>query len=182
LSRRPRIEPVSEPTGEVASILASFSGRGGSDPLAVFATLANNPRLLKRFSVYAGLFTTKSELTARQRELVILRVAWRVDCEYEWGQHVLFARRCGVPDHDIQAVRSASPEATGLAASEVALLTATDQLLEVCDISDAAWIGVRDFLNESQMLEFIMLVGLYRMLAGMLKSVGVELDPGVPGW
>jgi len=180
---RPRIAPVTEAVGETAAILASVPGIDrDSGPLAVFMTLANNPKLLKRFTVLAGFFALKGELSARQRELVTLRVAWRVGCEYEWGQHVLIARRCGLPDQDIHAVRSTSVEATGFAESEQALLTATDELLDDCNISDSGWLGIRRTLSESQTLEFIMLVGLYRMLAGMLNAVGVERDAGVPGW
>jgi len=51
----PRIAPLTDPSPEVAEILG-MAGPPDRPPLNIFTTLANHPRLLKRFNVLGGLF------------------------------------------------------------------------------------------------------------------------------
>jgi hypothetical protein len=48
-------------------------------------------------------------LDERLRELAILRVGWRIGAAYEWGNHYLIARRVGLTDDEITAVREDVP-------------------------------------------------------------------------
>ena len=58
----PRIAPVENPSAEVIEAYArSIAGPDGA-PLNIFATLAHNPKLLKRFTHYAGWFLNKGLL------------------------------------------------------------------------------------------------------------------------
>src|SRR5262249_38132885 len=90
----PRIAPLTDPTPEVKELLDKTKIREGP-VLNIFATMAHHPRLLKRLNVLGGLFLGRGLLPARERELVILRTAWRTGCVYEFGQHTLLGRREG---------------------------------------------------------------------------------------
>ena len=70
-------------------------------PLNIFATLANHPKLLKRWLVFANHVLFKSTLSFRDRELLILRTGWNCRSDYEWGQHVIIAQDGGFTDDDI---------------------------------------------------------------------------------
>lgn len=176
----PRIPPVSDPDPEVWEVLAKTMLRGEA-PLNIFSTLARHPRLLKRFNVFAGFFLTRGLLPARARELVILRVAWNTGSVYEFGQHTLIGRQPGLTDDEI--ARIAGPaDGAGWDASDRLLVAATDELCEADTVSEPTWDRLAEEWSEPQLIELVMLIGSYRMVAGFLNSVGVKLDEGVPGW
>ncbi len=138
------------------------------------------PKLFKRWTVFANHCLFKSSLDDVARELAILRIAWLTQAEYEWGQHVLIARGCGVADAAISRVKDGA-NASGWTSDEAAILTAVDQLHADCGISDSCWQDLRQTLNEKQVLDLIFTVGNYRMLATFMRSVDVARDAGVPG-
>lgn len=176
----PRIPPVTEPSPEVAEALAKTLSKDGR-PLNIFATLAQHPRLLKRFNVLGGMFLAHGRLPARERELVVLRVAWRCQSVYEWGQHVVIGRKAGITDEELAALTRPVSEG-GWSPADATLLTFTDELLDRVDVSDEVWQAAAERLSDDQLIELTMLVGFYRMVAGFLNAVRVEREPGLPGW
>ena len=110
-SPSPRIPPLpDEQRDEQAQELLSGI-RGSAAPAAnIFATLVRHPGLFRRWLPFAGKLLS-GKLPARDRELLILRTAWRCRAEYEWGQHVLIAKSSGVTEDEI------AREATSLEAA-----------------------------------------------------------------
>jgi alkylhydroperoxidase family enzyme len=174
----PRIAPVRDPDPETADLL-SKTLVGDGPPLNVFTTLARHPRLLKRFNVLGGFFLTRGSLPARDREIVVLRSAWRSGSEYEFGQHVLIGRRSGLTDAEIDAL---AKERADWPANDAALVAVADEVDRDAVVSSATWEALRASYDEQQLIEVILLAGFYRMLAGLLNTLGVERDEGVPGW
>ena len=140
--------------------------------LNVFATLARHPRLLRHWLPFARKVLNGSSLPVRQRELVVLRVAWRCRAAYEWAQHVPMARDGGCTDDEIR--RLTEPGTSGWDEPDAWLLQAVDDLVNDHCISDAAWEGLTASFNQQQVIEVPALAGNYIMLAGMLNSFGVQ--------
>lgn len=178
--REPRIPTVEHAEGELAETLSKTLTDPGGRPLNIFLTMAQHPRLLKRWNVLAGAFLSHGLLPARERELVVLRTAWRTNARYEWGQHVLIGRDAGVTEDEIAAVVRENLE--GWPSREQALLRFTDELLREVDVSDEVWQPVADLLNDAELVELVMLIGLYRMAAGFLNTLRVVPEPYLPGW
>ena len=65
---------------------------------------------------------------------------------------------------------------------ERAVVDAVDELCAHDKISQDTWIALTTTWAEPELVELTLLVGYYRMLAGLMNSVEVELDEGVPGW
>ena len=149
-------------------------------PLNIFATLANHPKLLKRWLVFANHILAKNTLSERDRELLILRTGYLCASEYEWGQHVLIARGCGITDDEIQAV-AAGPGAPGWSGKEAALLRAADELHGASRIADATWAALSTHLATHQLMDVVFTVGNYHVVAMALNTFGVQREPGVPG-
>jgi 4-carboxymuconolactone decarboxylase len=179
----PRLRPLSadEWDEDVRQMLGGTTGVGDGRVLNIFATLAHHPKLVKRWTVFGNHVLFKSTLPERERELVILRVAWRAQAEYEWGQHVVIARRCGVTDEEIEWVKL-GPEAIGWSPFDATLLRAVDELRDDSVISDATWKALGERYDDKQCLDLIFTVGQYTLVAMALNSLGVELDDGVPGF
>jgi alkylhydroperoxidase family enzyme len=144
----------------------------------IFATLVRHPGLYRRWMPFAGKLLA-GKLPARDRELLILRSAWRCSSSYEWGQHVRIAHQAGLSTDEIDRVAD-GPHAAGWDAFDRALLTAVDQLHDDACIGDATWDALAARYDERQMIELPMLVGQYHMLAFALNSIGVQRETGVP--
>lgn len=178
--KSPRIPPASPLSDEQQELLSSTLLRDGQ-PLNIFSTMARHPRLLKRFNVLGGFFLTRGELPARERELAILRVAWRTQSEYEFGQHVLIGTEAGLHEGEIWQVTQ--PELPGpWAESDIALLRFTDALVQSSAVDDTTWDAMAAWLDERQLMELVCLIGFYGMVAGFLNAVRVEKEAHLPGW
>ena len=73
----------------------SASSSTGPDALPVpnaIGTMLRHPALAGPFLAYNGVLLFDPALEPRQRELMVLRVAWRTRLGYEWVQHVRLAR------------------------------------------------------------------------------------------
>jgi alkylhydroperoxidase family enzyme len=177
----PRLPPLptSEWTDEIREILTGTTGSPAGGALNIFSTLARHPTLLKRWLVFASHVLRKSTLPERERELCILRVGWLCRSGYEWGQHVVIARRAGITDDEIRRVADGS-DAPDWATADRALLTATDELHADSFITDGTWQALAERWNEQQRLDLIFTVGQYHLVSMALNTLGVQLDPGTP--
>lgn len=173
---RPRLEPTTsdEWDDETVALLDAVGH------LNIFTTLAHHPKLLKRWMVFGGHVLGKNTLSARDRELLILRAGWRCGCAYEFGQHTVIGRQVGLTDDEI--ARAATEGYDGWGDREAALLSATDELIADHVVSDTTWQRLEADLGSQQMLDLIFTVGQYTMVCMALNSLGVELDAGVPGF
>jgi 4-carboxymuconolactone decarboxylase len=177
----PRIPPVRNPDPEVAATLAKTLADPHGYPLNIFATLAHHPRLLKRFNVLAGLFLAHGELAPREREMAVLRTAWKTGSEYEWGQHTAIGARAGVTESEMLAMtQPVDPDVWS--ERDACLLRFTDELLDRVDVSEETWSAAQRHWSEAELIELTMLVGFYRMVAGFLTTVRVQREADIPGW
>jgi len=170
----PRIPPLpaDERTPEVAELLASMQRPDGGE-LHIFTTLARHPKLLRRWSAFGGTLLYRGRLSARDRELLILRTGYRCRARYEWAQHVEIGRAAGLADDEIARVAS-GPDAPGWSAEDAALLRAADELHDDSCIGDGTWAELASRLDEQQLIEVCMTVGQYHLVAFTLNSLGVE--------
>ena len=147
----------------------------GTEPPAIFTTLGRQRRLFWGWLHFAGRLMPGGRLPRRESELVILRVAHLADSAYEFEHHVRLGRRAGVSRADVDRV-VAGPDASGWTARERALLTAVDELHDTRDVTDATWAELATHLDESRLVELLMLVGHYEMLATTLHTLRVAPD------
>ena len=152
---------------------------GEGEVLNIFATLAHHPDLLRRWLVFATHVLSKNTLSPRDRELLILRTGWNCGSKYEWGQHVLIARRSDIDDDEIERVK-AGPDDPAWSDDDRTLLQAADDLHDRSMISDDTWRALAARYSNEQLLDVVATVGNYHLVAMFLNSAGVELDPGVP--
>jgi alkylhydroperoxidase family enzyme len=175
---RPRIPPVTDPPPEVADMLATGWLHDGK-PLSVPRILAHHPRLLRRFSVFAGLFLMKSELPVRDRELLTLRSTLRAGTEYYFGHHVLVAEQSGISDDVLRRMTEPAEKWSG---PDELLVRVADEMVDHAVLTDRTYDDLSRRYNAAQLMEAILIPGFYRMVAGFVNTLGVEREPGVPGW
>jgi alkylhydroperoxidase family enzyme len=171
------VEPWSDDSG--AAVLARFRGRSGS------GALESNPQLAAFFECWLDTFLFKGTIDPRLRELTILRVMWRCGQSFEWANHYRLARRVGVTDVDVVAVRTADPDLDLAHDATVAMVVrAADEMVDLGRLTPATYTAVKDvFPAQGALQEFLYLVAGYRMFASVSATTGATAERrGLPVW
>ena len=148
----------------------------------VMDTLAQHEAARKKFNVWANhVMGDTSTLPPREREILILRVGWLCQAEYEWGQHAVIGKAAGLTGEEIARIKL-GPDAPGWAPFDATLLRAADELHKDAFVSDATWGALANRYNTQQLMDVVFTVGQYNLVSMALNSFGVQLDEGVKGF
>jgi alkylhydroperoxidase family enzyme len=179
---RPRLTPLPEAQGDprTRELLAIAPHDPGGGIPNIFTTLVRHPDLYEQFMPFGGQLLVGGRLPGEVRELLILRTARNTGSRYEWGRHLPLARAVGVTDADIDRIGE-GPEAPGWTDLQKHLIRAADELNSDATMSDATWKGLAEHFGDAELIEIVMLVGQYHMVAFFLNTTGVELEPGFDG-
>ncbi len=176
--------------------------RGGTQPLRtqvmqdpvaaakspeVLAGLSKLPEIVRTMLRHGDLFSVHTDvgihllargaLSLRDRELAVLRISWLCQAPYEWGEHVMVAKRFGLTSEDITQV-IAGPADAALDEHERAILQAVDELYNDAMISDATWNTLAKRFDERQLIELPIVVGQYQSVAYYQNSLRLRLHTG----
>ena len=152
--------------------------QGGSTQLRICLKNLEMCRQYWAFTRHLGFNYT---LPLRDKELLILRTAWLSRGNYIWGVHSTGAgQRAGITGEELMRIPR-GPAASGWSEFDAALLRAADELHASRFITDATWALLAERYDEGQLLEVMFVVGNYTLLAMFHNSVGVPLEPSVPG-
>lgn len=175
----PRIHPLQESQWSEAQREMLEPIMGKQPFYNVMATLCRHVKAAQKFWVWANhIMGDSSTISARHREILILRVGWLCEAEYEWGQHVIFGRAAGLTDAEIANIKI-GPSSSEWPPFESALLLATDELHHDSCISDSTWATLAQAYSDQQMMDLVFTVGQYHTVSMALNSFGVQLDKGV---
>ncbi|GGN36683.1 carboxymuconolactone decarboxylase family protein [Streptomyces fuscichromogenes] len=152
-----------------AEVLRPLTGGRTIPPSNALGLLLNHPRLARAFLTFSTQLVYRGTLPDRMRELAVLRVAWRNRCRYEWAHHVPMARAAGVTDEEVEGVRRGA---------DTLVNRAVDELDTASSLSDALYAELAKELDEPQLMEFVFVVGAYRLQAMAYNTFGVEPDAG----
>jgi alkylhydroperoxidase family enzyme len=166
---------------EIVQALRAAAGLAESAEIPEFvATLLRHPQLYSRHAAIGVELLTKGTLSARQRELAILRTGWLCGAPFEWGEHVGIAKRAGLSSDEIERLTQ-DADVAGWNEADRAIVKSAEELHEDATISDPTWAALSGFLNEAQMIELIYVVGHYTKLAYLQNALRVRLTPGNSG-
>jgi AhpD family alkylhydroperoxidase len=173
----PRIAPgTRRQLGLPVWAFSRLAGRAThTGPPAIFTTLGRTRGLFWGWLHFAGRLMPGGRLPRRETELVILRVASVRGCAYEFEHHVRLGARAGVTDADVARVRVGST-ADGWQPREQLLMRVTEELLATRDLADPTWSELRTAYDERTVIELLLLVGHYDMLATTLMTLRLEPD------
>lgn len=173
----PRISPGNRrELGLPIWVFSRLAGRATKTaPPAIFTTLGRGRGLFWGWLHFAGRLMPGGRLPRRETELVILRVAALRGCDYEFSHHVRLGKRAGVTAADVSRVRQGSA-AESWSDAERLLLRSAEELVTTKDLSEATWAALRTTYDERLLIELLLLVGHYDMLATTLMTLRLEPD------
>jgi len=175
MSQQPRIPPLPESEwDETVGAVVSVTG-----PLNVFTTLARHPELFKAWIGLGTMLLINGTLPARDRELAILRAAHNGACVYEWTHHRRLGKDAGLSEDELTALEGGLDEYFW-SPRDRAILSAADELHFSGALTDSSWGALTDHYDEKGLIELVMLIGHYQMLAYALNALGVQLETDDP--
>jgi len=143
----------------------------------LFRTVGQNPRVLSR--MIAGGLLDKGSISVRAREIMILRTCALCDAEYEWGVHVAaFGAKAGFTPTQVAA--TVREDAQAWAAQDALLIRLADVLHATSSVDDTLWAELKTYYTDEQLIELVMLAGLYHAVSYMVNTIKLELEAGAP--
>lgn len=173
-----RIAPLDPPYPP--EVQASFDAvMRGAPPLQLFRIVARNPRVLAR--MIAGGLLDRGSISMRQRELMILRTTALCGAEYEWGVHVAaFGAKSKWTPAELTASVHGGADDPAWGADERAIVKLADALHASNQVDDALWRELKGVFADEQLIELVMLAGLYHAVSFTLNAFRVPLEPSAP--
>jgi 4-carboxymuconolactone decarboxylase len=170
----PRIEPVADDdrTPRQREVIADLVQ---GPTVNVYTTLAHSPDLAAAM-VNFGRNLRGPGLSARHREILILRTGWNCRCRYELAQHQRLARSIGMTDEDLGRIE-VGPEADGWDPFEALLCQLADELHRDQQVSDETWAALAARYDDSEMIHAVLVVGYYHAVSMILNAARVALEP-----
>lgn len=178
---KPRIAPVVESEWDEAQRELLKPYAESNRLINVFTTMAQHPDLARDWIVFGTHILSRSTLPPRERELLILRIGWLCQAEYEWAQHARIGLSVGISEEEIVQITE-GPDAAGWNTQDATLLRAVDELHEEAFVSDKTWNALAKRFDQKQMMDLVFTVGQYNLVSMALNSFGVQLDPGLEGF
>jgi alkylhydroperoxidase family enzyme len=170
-------------------------------PLNIFRTLAHAETAFRPFLRFGGAVLGRLSLDPVVRELAILAVAKEAEAEYEWVQHVAIGKAVGVTDTQLAALAESdacAPEGAderirragerdGSGGDDAFPFTGAQQAaieLAACAvrgprISDDLYDCIRAQFSEREIVELLLTIGDYLMLARVMTILELDIDEAV---
>lgn len=174
----PRIDLVPPPYEPDIQAVFDRLPVGWSPPFALFRALARDARLFHRFIRGAPVYFPDSNLTIRQREVLLLRVTANCRCEYEWGLRTAFFQdEAGLDDEQLYSSVYGNAEDACWTADDALLVRLADSLHAAADIPDGLWGDLSRAFTPEAMLELLSLAGYYRTVAYLANGLRLPQEP-----
>jgi len=162
--------------GVYESIAGGDRAKDGSFPLTdatgalvgPFNPLLYSPRVGDAIQQVGAAIRFHCELSAPVRELAILIVATVYDCEFERWAHEPIAKRVGLNDEQIKAVRASTrPSFDSIELS--ASYQFCTETLQQGKVDDSTYNAVVEQLGQQGVVELVALLGYYGLLAQLMN-------------
>jgi alkylhydroperoxidase family enzyme len=177
----PRLEPLSdEALGErelaIVQRMRELTDYPAEKPVhPFFSTLAHQPAFFEAYMQLGISAMASAELPRRTRELIILRTGWLCGAPYQFGEHVVTAKKIGVTAEDIERIKQGS-SAKAWDEGDRAILKAAEELHADAMISDETWAALATRLSPRELIELMMIAGHYHLTAFIQNSLRFRLN------
>jgi len=163
-------------SGDLKNLYDSFEAQFQTHGIPnVVKMLANSPDLATRIFPLAGYFMTKSSLNRRHRELAVLILMKRLDCEYGFVRHIDIAEHAGLTREQIDAIGNYADSAL-FNEDDKLVLRYADDLTTKAKVSDELFARVEKLIGKANILELTAATAFWNMMARNLNALQVGLE------
>ena len=171
MARLPYVDPATAPE-QVRELLDRLPVK-----LNVFRMMAHATTDFRPLVGLGSAILGRQKLSPKLRELAILRVAALSPARYEWVQHVPIAESTGVTTAQVEALERGDADAACFDELERLVLRFTTEVVRDVRASQATFDALLARLSAQEMVELVLAVGYYMMIARLLETTAVDLEP-----
>lgn len=169
MSRLPCVNPADAPAPVREALQAAL-------PLNFFRVMANAETAFPDWMRWGGTLLKDLALDPLLREIAILRVARLSDVQYEWVQHAPIARSVGATDEMVHALGRDEIEADCFSPDQRIVLQFTTEVVRDVRPSDETATALTGLLSPREVVELLMVIGQYMMIARVAAAADLEID------
>jgi 4-carboxymuconolactone decarboxylase len=173
-----RLTPITSKTqvaakdqGIVDGIVASRGALQGP-----FTMFLHAPELAGRLAHLGAFVRFEGSLDMRVRVLAAMTVARELDAVYVWGAQTSQARKLGVPESTITAIRNRHTRV--LSPEDAQIVDFTRDLLRKHRVDEAIVKALRGRFGDDGFIQLTGAIGYYSMLAMTVNACELEAAPG----
>jgi AhpD family alkylhydroperoxidase len=167
---------------EVRAAAEVLRARRGGELSGLDRMLLHSPPVAEGWSALLGALRNRTTLTPDLTELAVLRIAVLNGAEFEWVAHEPAARRAGITEGQLAALRWPSPAADPeFSPLQALVLRFTDAASREVAVPDEVFDRLRDHLDDRQLVELTATVAGYAMVSRFLVALQVPPPPGGVG-
>jgi 4-carboxymuconolactone decarboxylase len=141
-----------------------------------FTMFLHSPELAERVAHVGAYVRFEGSLDMRVRVLAAMAVAREFEALYVWGAQTGGARRLGVPDSTITAIRE--NHSRGVPADDADIVEFTRQLLRNHRAGEALFKKLQARLGNDQLIQLTTAIGYYTMLGMTVNACELEAAQG----
>jgi 4-carboxymuconolactone decarboxylase len=141
-----------------------------------FTMFLHCPELAGRLAHLGAFVRFEGSLDMRVRVLAAMTVARELDAVYVWGAQTAGARRLGVPETTIAAIRE--NHSRGLPAEDAQIVEFTRTLMRRHRVDEASAKALRARFGDDGFIQLTGAIGYYGMLAMTVNACELEAAPG----
>jgi 4-carboxymuconolactone decarboxylase len=141
-----------------------------------FSMFLHSPELAGRAAHLGAYVRFEGSLDMRVRVLAAMVVARELEAVYVWGAQTGGARRLGVPEATITAIRE--KHSRGLPPEDAQIVDFTRQLMTKHRVDDAMAKAVRARFGDDEFIQLTGAIGYYSMLAMTVNACELEAAAG----
>ena len=141
-----------------------------------FTMFLHCPPLAEHLTHIGGYIRFEGKLDKRVRVLAAMTVAREFDAVYVWGAQSGSARRQGVPEETITAIRER--HARGMPAEDAQIVQFTSDLINKHRVSADTVKALQKRFGDEQFIELTGTIGYYSMLCMTVNACELEAGPG----
>jgi 4-carboxymuconolactone decarboxylase len=156
-------------------ISAGSDGIGNAGPMSI---LKYSPELARRVKPVYQFMRNGITLPPPVRELAMLVAGRAADCPYVWNRHAALARKSGLGDELVDALRDRKP-LPPMSAQESLVIALGMELFRNHRISQETFDAALTQFGKQGLVELVALMGFYGMLAFITNAVEITLPDGL---
>ncbi|MSP97991.1 MAG: carboxymuconolactone decarboxylase family protein [Betaproteobacteria bacterium] len=145
-------------------------------PLNIFRMLAHADSCFAPVVRLGGAILGKQQLSGKLRELAVLLAMRMESGEYETVQHVPIALALGIDAQQIDAINAGRLDSACFDSVEQSVLRFTAEVVEKVAAAPAILAELRRYLSDREVVELIIAIGFYMMMARVTETTGTDMD------
>jgi 4-carboxymuconolactone decarboxylase len=162
------------PAKDQAVVDAIVKSRGAVQ--GPFTMFLHSPELAGRLAHLGAYVRFEGSLDMRVRVLAAMTAAREFEAMYVWGAQTGGARRLGVPEATITAIRE--NHSRGIAPEDAEIVEFTRQLLRKHRVDDATFTSMQKRFGNDELIQLTTAIGYYSLLAMTVNVCELEAAPG----